>query len=177
MHQKRLEPEVVAHRGEILKLHKRVPAVFSIPAGAYRFPALSYVLAKEEPFSGVVMHIAVNDVPGYDGAPGCMAEFFASLLEENDFGCYIADDEFLLICPNLDPPSANRRLRAILEKLWLFQLSAAPASPVLFSWGAVEVREQRLLDAATNATEKMLQTKRHRQSVYIDSTARWKRAV
>jgi len=177
MPEKKLAPEVVAHRGEILGMRRPAASHFSIPAGVYRYPALSYVFAKQEPFSGVVLHIAVNDVAGYEGVPAGISEFFVSLLEESDFGCHIADDEFLMVCPGLDAPSANRRLRAILERLWIFQLSATPSGPVLFSWGAVEAREERLLDAATSATEKMLQTKRYRQAVYIDSVARWKRAV
>jgi len=171
MSEKTLEPEVVAHRGEALRLLTASAGRFSIPSGVYRYPALGYVLAKEAPFSGVVIHIAVNDVPGYEGVPAGTAQFFASLAEERDFGCHVGGDEFLLICPEPDAAAANRRLRSILEKLWTFQLSAGPDLPVLFSWGAAEAREERLVDAATNATEKMLQTKRQRQSVYIDSTA------
>jgi hypothetical protein len=169
-------PEKPIGCGEIFLVSKPATGCFSIPAGVYRYPALSYVLAKDEPFSGVVVHIAANDVPGYESVPAGFSRFFTSLMDESDFGCHLADDEFLIIYPEPDASSANRRLRSILERLWIFQLSVAPVFPVLFSWGAVEAREARLLDAVTDATEKMLQTKGHRQSVYIVS-ARWKPAV
>jgi hypothetical protein len=169
-------PEKPIGCGEIFLVSKPATGCFSIPAGVYRYPALSYVLAKDEPFSGVVVHIAANDVPGYESVPAGFSRFFTSLMDESDFGCHLADDEFLIIYPEPDASSANRRLRSILEKLWIFQLSVAPVFPVLFSWGAVEAREARLLDAVTDATDKMLQTKRHRQSVHIDSV-RWKPAV
>ena len=176
MFENELATGVVAGSGQNLRLKEPAPGRFSIPTGVYLYPALAHVLAKEEPFSGVVVHIAVNEVPGHERIPEEMSRFFANLLEAEDFGCQLAEDEFLIVSPHPDAASANRRLRSILERLWLFQLSGPSNFPVLFSWGAFEAREERLLDAATCATERMLQTKRQRQAVYIDSTARGYRA-
>jgi len=142
----------------------------AIPAGIHERGALSRVLASDQPFTGVVAHIAVNC-----GA-GRAEKFFHSLLEESDFGCHIAEGEFIIICPGLEGGEARRRLQSISEWLWHFQLGFAEDSTILFSWGGVEARSERLLDAATNATEKMLQTKYQRETVSIDSMAQ-KRAV
>jgi hypothetical protein len=142
----------------------------AIPAGIHERSAFSRVLASDEAFTGVVAHIAL------DGGSARAKKLFDSLLDESDFGCHVAEDEFILICPNLEGDQARHRLESISERLWRFQLGFAEDSTILFSWGGVEARNERLLDAATRATEKMLQTKYRRRTVSIDSMAQ-KRAV
>ena len=144
----------------------------SIPAGVHDYPTLSRVLAGEQLFTGVVAHIAMNDLPGCQELAGLVPEFLARLLGESDFGCHLADDEFLIICPGPAGAQAQRRLEQISDRLRRFQQDLVGGTGVLFSWAGVEAGKERLLDAVTRATEGMLQTKYPPNTVSIDSVTR-----
>jgi hypothetical protein len=148
-----------------------------IPTGAHPHAALAAILAMDGPFTGVVAHIALNGIPGQEELEPLLSEFLSTLLEEGDFGCQLAADEILVVCPGLSGTEARQRLESLSERLWSFQLSFIDSASILFSWGAVEASNERLLDAVTNATERMLQTKYHRKTVSIVAVPQQKRAV
>ena len=141
---------------------------FSIPAGIHEYAVFSRALANEEPFTGIVAHISVHPAATYVKMPRQVPVFLESLLEESDFGCHIAENEFLMICPGPRGDEARRRWETVCERLWSFQLDLKDASTISFSWGGAQARDERLLDAVTSATERMLQTKHHRKTVFLD---------
>jgi len=141
-----------------------VPVPLLPPVGMIQRPALDALLENAEPFSGLVVSIGINDSDsGIWHRPGLMpsvGSYIATLLVEKDFSCRTGYDEFVMICPGAHGARLQRRLNRIAEQLWDFQLRGAVACAILFSWGAVESRNQPLAEAIASATERMRETKR-----------------
>ena len=72
----------------------------------------------------------------------------------------------------LELAEAHRRLTAISEHLWDYQLRVAGTASILFTWGAVDVKRERLVDAISAATERMEQTRRTRESAFFSLNRR-----
>jgi hypothetical protein len=159
-----------------------LPAAFPLPPGMHDHTVLTKHMAASAPFSGVVVSIGINDYAtqleqaGPEGMAALMLSvesMIAGLLRAGvDFGCRSTDDEFLLIFANEKGAEAQRRLAAISERLWNFQLRATSNIAVLFCWGAVEVQGESLADSVASASERMHQTKRNRKMIALQAKPR-----
>ncbi len=134
------------------------------PSGLIQQPVLDQLLESEEPFTGLVVSININDNDSSMWhSPGLMqsvASHIATLLRENDFACRTGYDEFVLVCRGEQGAESQRRLNHISERLWDFQLRGLGAASILFSWGAVQAQDQPLAEAIASAAERMRETKR-----------------
>ncbi|MCC6342197.1 MAG: diguanylate cyclase [Bryobacterales bacterium] len=156
--------------------------VLTLPPGYHDRSVLTTYLQSTDVLTGVVVAIGINDyshhrekmgpVPMQELMQSVEAMVSGLLREGIDFGCRSAEDEFILVFPNEAGAEAQRRLTAISERLWNFQLRSLSNFSVLFSWGAVEVRGESLADSAASASERMYQTKRNRKSIPMDTQRR-----
>lgn len=128
----------------------------SVPAGMHGPAGLSPLLESRKLFTGLVLSIGVE-------ASGAMDPFIAGLLRAVDFGCRVRDDEFILICPDLQGREAQRHVSDVSERVWDYQLRALGQFSVLFSVGGVDVRRENLADAVASAQERMRETRRTRR--------------
>lgn len=148
------------------------PEALRVPSGYHDRSVLTSLMQSSDPISGVLVAIGINDYQTNIETMGRQAmhdlmrsveQMIRSLLREEDFACRSNDDEFILFFPNETGSAAQRRLTAISERLWSFQLRSLSSFSVLFSWGAVETQGDTLADAVASASERMYQTKRNRK--------------
>src|SRR5262249_44723222 len=116
----------------------------AIPPGIHDYRTFSQILADDRPFTGVVAHIAINDIPGFFEISCLIPELLARLVQASDFGCRIGEDELMVICPSPSGTEAQRRLDGIAAQLRRFQEDLAGASVPMFSWAGIEGRGERL---------------------------------
>ena len=133
----------------------------SVPAGFYEASVLQRSVESGRTVSGLVVSIGTNGI-GADGAAE-VAEFLQGQLSGQDFGCQSGIDEYILICSGEQGASAQRRLSAIAEKLWDFQLRSIGGLGVQFSWGSFEARGERIGEAVATAIEQMQDTRQSRR--------------
>lgn len=133
----------------------------SIPTGMCDRAALQPLLEADLPFTGLVVLVGIANsrTPRVEHPA---EPFIEELLGPADYACRNGDDEFLIVCTGLRGAEAQRRLNAISERLWNFQLRGQGSFSVLFSWGGIGVENQPLSEAIASATERMQQTKRSR---------------
>lgn len=133
------------------------------PTGMIQQPAFQKLLDSAEPFSGLVMSIAVNESDsGMWHSLGLMqsvGSYIAGLLRDRDFACRTDYDEFVMACDGEHGAQSQRRLNQIAEKLWDYQLRGIGTCSILFSWGGIEVQDQPLAKAVESAVDRMRQTK------------------
>ena len=137
----------------------------AVPAGYHEASVLQRAVESGRTVSGLVVSIGTNELN--DTRSGEVAEFLRSMLGPQDFGCQSGDDEFVLMCPGEQGATAQRRLSAIAEKLWDFQLSSIGGLSVQFSWGSFEARGERIGEAVASAIEQMQETRQSRGRVTI----------
>jgi hypothetical protein len=145
------------------------------PRGMIQQPVLDKLLEGQEPFTGLVVSIGINDSDSSmwhsQGLMQSVGSHIAGLLKEQDFSCRTAYDEFVMVCQGEQGAQSQRRLNHISERLWDYQLRGIGSCSILFSWGGVQVQNQPLAEAIASATERMRETKRtgnslaHRQAV------------
>jgi hypothetical protein len=139
-------------------------------------PALEEMLEGQEPFTGLVVCIGINESDSSmwhsHGLMQSVGSYITGLLKANDFSCRTSYDEFVMVCAGEQGAQSQRRLNHISERLWDYQLRGMGACSILFSWGGVEVQDKSLAEAIASATERMRETKRsgrsaaaHRQAV------------
>ena len=85
------------------------------------------------------------------------------MIGENDFAVRATEDSFVLVFKNESGAAAQRRINQVSERLWDFQLRSLGVSSILFSWGAVEVKDEALKNAISAATERLEQSRRNRK--------------
>jgi hypothetical protein len=140
------------------------PADGDHPRGMIQQPALDELLERQEPFTGLVVSIGINDSDSSmwhsQGLMQSVGSHIAGLLKEQDFSCRTAYDEFVMVCPGEQGAQSQRRLNHISERLWDYQLRGIGSCSILFSWGGVQVQNQSLAEAVASATERMRETKR-----------------
>ena len=145
----------------------------TLPEGMHDYSVLERAMATGKAFRGLVISVGVSDIDGRGTTNGdatkSVSFFIRGLLSARDFACRSAEDEFLLICPGLEGAEAQRRLNQVAEQLWDYQLRGASTWSILFSWGGVDVYQQRLADAIAMATERMNQTRRGRKTVSMQT--------
>jgi len=149
------------------------------PCGMIQQPVLEKLLEREDPFTGLVVSIGINDSDSSmwhsQGLMQSIGNYIAGLQKEHDFCCRTAYDEFVMVCSGEQGAHSLRRLNHISERLWDYQLRGIGSCSILFSCSGVQVRDQPLADAVASATERMRETKRsghsaqsavaHRQAV------------
>ena len=137
----------------------------SQPRGMIRQPAFDELLVSAKPFTGLVLSIAINDIDSsmwHSHSPmQSVGNYVASLLQENDFSCRTAYDEFVMVCPGEQGKQSQHRLNHIAERLWDYQLRGIGACSILFIWGGVQVQDRPLAEAVASATERMREIKRN----------------
>jgi GGDEF domain-containing protein len=138
-------------------------------------PALDEMLKTEEPFTGLVVSIGINDSDSSmwhsQGLMQSVGNYIASLLREKDISCRTAYDEFVMVCRGEEGAHSQRRLNHISERLWDYQLRGIGTCSILFSWGGVQVQGQPLAEALASATERMRETKRSGKSAHAQRQA------
>jgi GGDEF domain-containing protein len=138
------------------------------PGGVIQQPALEQLMQSQEPFTGLVVSIGINDTDSSmwhsRGLMQSVGNYIASLLRQNDFCCRTAYDEFVMVCVGEQGPQSQRRLNHISERLWDYQLRGIGACSILFSWGGVQIQDQPLAEGIASATERMRETKRSGQN-------------
>jgi len=138
------------------------------PGAMLQQPELEELLESQEPFTGLVVSIGINDTDSSmwhsHGLMQSVGHYIAGLLRENEFACRTSYDEFAMVCRGEQGPQSQRRLNYISERLWDYQLRGIGASSILFSWGGVQIQDRPLAEALASATERMRETKRTGQT-------------
>ncbi len=143
-----------------------------VPAGLHDGVVLQSLIELGLSFNGVAVAIGINDYPSLkeklaanSGADSLSAlnRMVQSMLRPQDFACQFTEDEYILLYPGESGSSAQRRLFQVSEKLWDFQLRSLGHLSVMFSWGGLEVQNERLQEAVASARERMYQTRRNRK--------------
>lgn len=183
---------------ELLKMHKRaddsaeengvnnlIPfealrQLDSLPGGYHDYSVLQRVASSGQRFTGLAIAIGMNPMDRMQ--VGLVTGYLRSLLEVRDFGCMTGSHEFLMVCNQVEGEIAQRRLSAVAEKLWDFQLRSMGSMPVQFSWGAKESHDESLNDVVAAAMDQMQETRRSRPAtvsgpVIEAAAAEYQRAV
>lgn len=134
----------------------------AVPAGFHDASVLQRSVESGRTVSGLVVSIGTNGLSADSAAE--VGQFLKSMLSGLDFACQSGSDEFILICSGEQGAAAQRRLSAIAEKLWDFQLSSIGGLGVQFSWGSCEARGERIGEAVATAIEQMQDTRHSRRS-------------
>lgn len=146
------------------------PVVAGLPSGFQHVSVLARLRESRQPVTGLVVSIGATGLQSNDGAlEDSIRLLIQSFLGANDFATQSSKEEFLLICPGEQGASAQRKLSEIAEQLWDFQLRSMGALSVIFSWGGVEVRNEKLDEAIASATERMEETRRGRKILTMES--------
>lgn len=151
---------------------KQAPALKGFQAGFHDGFVLNQLVQSHQPISGLVVSIGVN-APRTSGGklPEAVSKLVESLIGPNDFAARSGEDEFLLIYPHEKGAAAQRKLSRIAQQLWDFQLRSLGSFQILFSWGGVEVQSESIEEAIASASERMLETRRGRKLVMMESRA------
>ncbi|MCC6587260.1 MAG: diguanylate cyclase [Bryobacterales bacterium] len=144
----------------------------NLPAGLQTAPVLANLLETNDPFTGVVVSIGINDFDALkerfasqegEEARESINRLIESMLRPSDFASPFQEDDFVLLCAGEVGSAAQRRLFQVSEKLWDYQLRSLGHLTVMFSWGGVEVTNEPLSSAVAAARERMYQTRRNRR--------------
>lgn len=151
---------------------KPEPSFESLPAGFQDGFVLHHLVERRHPVTGLVVSIGVHAARQEGGAlPESIGKLVESLIGPDDFAAQSGEEEFLLIYPREQGPSAHRRLSQISQQLWDFQLRSLGTFQILFSWGGVEVQSESIEEAIASASERMNETKRGRKLLTMASPA------
>jgi hypothetical protein len=152
-----------------------------LPAGMHDHAILDRAIATGRPFRGLVISVGVNDVEGRSAHHSDLMQsigfFVRSLLAEKEFACRAGDAEFVVVCPGLEGPEAQRRLNQIAEQLWDYQLRGVSTWSILFSWGGADVHHKPISEAIAMANDQMYTTRRGRRTVSVESLRPWRKAA
>ena len=136
------------------------------PRGMLDGLTLEQILKTNKPFTGVAVSISVTGAEGRplgDGQLDWVATFVDSLLDENDYGCRIAREEFVIACPGVQRAEAQQRLNDISQRLWEFQLRGIGTTPWYLDGVASRPEMNRSADALASAIERMHLNQAHPQ--------------
>ena len=130
----------------------------AVTGGLQSAAELARLLESVEPFSGLVISIAVTNT---DSRPGrdqdrltSIQGFILGLLRPSDALCPCGPGEFVTVCPGLSGPRAQESLSSLAERLWNFQLNALGTSAMGFTVGGAEGQGQPLREAVAAARER-----------------------
>lgn len=152
-----------------------------LPTGLIPASDLTQLLGSPSVLNGVVVCVGINDYSQLhknlgkataEKLLGGVDALMSELLRGKSFLCRKAEDEFILIDPEMNGAFAQRRLNDISERLWDFQLRNLGNFSVVFTWGAHEAQGELLRDAVEAAQEKMRETQAARKSSSFDKLRR-----
>ena len=156
-----------------------------VPGGYHEPQALARLLEEDAPFRGLAMVVSLVDYvrlladqgkPAMEQLMGSVSRLVVSMTREQDFACRIGEDEFVLLFVKESGAGAKRRIQAVSERLWDFQLRSLGAVSVILSWGAAEAEGEPLAHAVERAREQMIETRRSRRSL-ASGTGRFRRVA
>jgi hypothetical protein len=133
-----------------------------LPAGYQEYSVLQKVAECGKPFNGLIISIGLNQLERSE--VGVVSGFLRSLLQSSDFACMPSQDEFLIVSYSVEGDEAQRRLAAVAERLWDFQLRVMGTINVQFAWGGRESKGERLNDAVAAAVDQMHETRLSRRN-------------
>lgn len=134
----------------------------AVPAGFHEAQVLQRSVESGRTVSGLVVSIGTNAISSQGSAE--VSEFIQGLLTSQDFACQSGTDEYIIVCVGEQGAAAQRRLSAIAEKLWDFQLRSIGSLSVQFSWGSFEARGERIGEAVAASIEQMQETRQSRRA-------------
>jgi hypothetical protein len=133
----------------------------AVPAGFHEASVLQRAVETGRTVSGLIVSIGTNALGG--NGSNEVGEFLQGLLTAQDFACQSGADEYVIVCTGDQGAAAQRRLSAISEKLWDFQLRSIGGLGVQFSWGSAEARGERVGEVVATAIEQMQETRQSRR--------------
>ena len=133
----------------------------AVPAGFHDASVLQRAVESGRTLNGLVLSIGTSGLSASSAAE--VGAYLQSLLAGQDFACQSGTDEFVFICNGEQGASAQRRLSAIAEQLWDFQLKSIGGLGVQFSWGSFDARGERIGEAVATAIEQMQDTRQSRR--------------
>jgi hypothetical protein len=159
--------------GETPRLAPDASSGQKLPAGLVDSAAIDELLAAEATITGVVAAVSINDYEDLrtKATPaeltaveqGVESLISGMLSSDRSFGTRIVDDQFLLFFAGEVGASGQRILFQLSERLWDFQLRSLGRTPVVFSWGGLEVSDQSIATAIEAAQERMMESRRSRK--------------
>ena len=154
------------------------PGELSLPSGMHDRATLDFLRADSSPFTGLVVAIGINDYAQLRESAGGEAaddllrsvnqlvkSITSNLVGPQHFAARASEDEFLIVFNGEIGPAAQRRMAAVSERLWDFQLRSIGTFSVVFSWGATEANEELFAEAIEAATDRMRETRRNRKAM------------
>ncbi len=173
------EPEPVA----VAPVEPAPAAPLALPSGMNDRATLDFLKRDTALFTGLVVSIGINDyarLQDTSGRPAAeelvksVSQLVKSLITAPNgsefFGCRASDDEFILVFADENGSVAQRRLNALSERLWDFQLRSLGNFSVMFSWGATEANGETFADAVEAASERMRETRQNRRTISMEKT-------
>lgn len=159
------------------------PGVLALPSGMNDRATLDFLKRDTALFTGLIVSIGINDYarlqetsgrPAAEDLAKSVSQLVKSLITAPNgsefFGCRASDDEFILVFANENGSVAQRRLNALSERLWDFQLRSLGNFSVMFSWGATEANSETFADAVEAASERMRETRHNRRTISMEKT-------
>jgi GGDEF domain-containing protein len=150
----------------------------SLPSGMHDRATLDFLRADPTPFTGLVVAIGINDYQQLRESTGREAvedlvrnvtqlvkSITSNLVGPQHFAARASEDEFVVVFNGEIGPAAQRRMAAVSERLWDFQLRSIGTFSVVFSWGATEANEESFAEAIEGASERMRETRQNRKSM------------
>jgi hypothetical protein len=144
-----------------------------LPSGLVDPGVFEELLSLEIPVTGVVAAVSINDFGDLKGkaSPAELASVEQAvgalvtgmLNSERAFACRIADDQYVLVFDGEVGAAGQRILFQLSERLWDFQLRSLGRTPVVFSWGGLEVSRQTIANGVEAAQERMRESRRSRK--------------
>ncbi len=173
------EPEPLA----VAPVEPAPAAPLALPSGMNDRATLDFLKRDTALFTGLVVSIGINDyarLQDTSGRPAAeelvksVSQLVKSLITAPNgsefFGCRASDDEFILVFADENGSVAQRRLNALSERLWDFQLRSLGNFSVMFSWGATEANGETFADAVEAASERMRETRQNRRTISMEKT-------
>jgi len=150
----------------------------ALPSGMHDRATLDFLRSDTSLFSGLVVAIGLNDfeqlranvgAEAADDLVRSVAQLVKSLTSNlagpQFFAAQCSGDEFVLAYNGEIGPAAQRRMAAVSERLWDFQLRSIGAYSVVFSWGASEANDEQFAEAIDAALERMRETRQNRKAM------------
>ena len=138
----------------------------SLPPGLHDKNTLAQLMDTGKCVSGVIIYAGLNDFvkltegktkPQIDEFLHPATKLITSIVRDKDFAARVSEDTWLMVfCGELGN-AAQRRIDAVSEKFWDFQLRNLGQVSLTFSTGAVQVEKEPLADAVAAAKERMEQ--------------------
>ena len=166
-----LEPPQSFFEGDSLSLE--TVQELSLPLGLHDKNTLAQLMDTGKCVSGVVIYAGLNDYakliegktkPQIDEFLHPATKLITSIVRDKDFAARVSEDTWLMVFRGELGNAAQRRIDAVSEKFWDFQLRNLGQVSLTFSSGAVQVEKEPLADAVAAAKERMEQL-RHKGKV------------